>query len=230
MIFKYSKERPMYINLLFFLVAFLGTFIMPSEFALTINKVVKNTQIATILGNALFIFLLYLMYKKDIDKEFKIFKDNFKSNFKTGFKYYIAGLISMIVFNLFIAIIIKDVSANENIVREMLFKFPIYTMFSIAIIAPLSEELTFRKSMDPLLKNKWIYAFGCGLLFGACHLIAGEFKLINLLYLLPYGSLGFVFALMDRETKTTFTSIMMHMIHNTATGILLLVAFKAGAL
>ena len=79
MIFKYSKERPMYINLLFFLVAFLGTFIMPSEFALTINKVVKDTQIATILGNALFIFLLYLMYKKDIDKEFKIFKDNFKS-------------------------------------------------------------------------------------------------------------------------------------------------------
>ena len=44
MIFKYSKERPMYINLLFFLVAFLGTFIMPSEFALTINKVVKNTN------------------------------------------------------------------------------------------------------------------------------------------------------------------------------------------
>ena len=230
MIFKYSKERPMYINLLFFLVAFLGTFIMPSEFALTINKVVKNTQIATILGNALFIFLLYLMYKKDIDKEFKIFKDNFKSNFKTGFKYYIAGLISMIVFNLFIAIIIKDVSANENIVREMLFKFPIYTMFSIAIIAPLSEELTFRKSMDPLLKNKWIYAFGCGLLFGAYHLIAGEFKLINLLYLLPYGSLGFVFALMDRETKTTFTSIMMHMIHNTMTGALLLITFKLGAL
>ena len=229
MIFKYSKERPMYINLFFFLVAFLGTFIMPSEFASTINKVIKNTQVATILGNALFILLLYLMYKKDLDKEFKTFKKNFKSNFKTGFKYYIAGLISMIVFNLFIAIIIKDVSANENIVREMLFKFPVYTMFSIAVIAPLSEELTFRKSMDPLLKNKWIYALSCGLLFGACHLIAGEFKLINLLYLLPYGSLGFVFALMDRETKTTFTSIMMHMLHNTMTGILLLLVYKLGA-
>lgn len=230
MIFKYSKERPMYINLAFFLIAFLGMFIMPSEFAMAINKVVKSTQIATILGNVLFILLLYLMYKKDLDKEFKTFKKNFKSNFKTGFKYYIAGLISMIVFNLFIAIIIKDVSANENIVRDMLFKYPVYTMFSIAIIAPLSEELTFRKSMDPLLKNKWIYALSCGLLFGACHLIAGEFKLINLLYLLPYGSLGFVFALMDRETKTTFTSIMMHMIHNTMTGALLLITFKLGAL
>ena len=230
MIFKYSKERPMYINLFFFLVAFLGTFIMPSEFASTINKVIKNTQVATILGNALFILLLYLMYKKDLDKEFKTFKDNFKSNFKTGFKYYMAGLVSMIVFNLFISIIIKDVSANENIVRELLFKFPVYTMFSIAVIAPLSEELTFRKSMDPLFKNKWVYAFSCGLLFGACHLIAGEFKLINLLYLLPYGSLGFVFALMDRETKSTFTSIMMHMIHNTMTGALLLITFKLGAL
>ena len=83
MIFKYSKERPMYINLLFFLVAFLGTFIMPSEFALTINKVVKNTQIITILKNELFILILYIMYKKDINKEFKIFKDNFKTNFKT---------------------------------------------------------------------------------------------------------------------------------------------------
>lgn len=230
MIFKNSKERPVYINIIFFLVAFLGMFILPSEFAIAVNKIIKSEQISNIIGNGLFIVVLYLMYKKDLDREFKTFKENLKSNFKTGFKYYIAGLISMIVFNLFIAIIIKDVSANENIVRDMLFKFPVYTMFTIAIIAPLSEELTFRKSLEPLLKNKWVYAFTSGLLFGACHLVAGEFKLINLLYLLPYGSLGFAFALMDKETNTTFTSIMMHMIHNTMTGALLLITFKLGAI
>lgn len=230
MIFKYSKERPVYINIIFFLVAFLGMFILPSEFAIVVSKIIKSEQISSIIGNGLFIVVLYLMYKKDLDKEFKTFKENFKSNFKTGFKYYIAGLISMIVFNLFIAIIIKDVSANENIVRDMLFKFPVYTMFTIAIIAPLSEELTFRKSLEPLLKNKWVYAFASGLLFGACHLVAGEFKLINLLYLLPYGSLGFTFALMDKETNTTFTSVMMHMIHNAMTGALLLITFKLGAI
>lgn len=228
--FKYSKERPLYINILYFLVAFVGMFIFPSLFGSLILKVIKSTQIASLLGNFIFILLLYLLYKKDLDNEFKTYIKDFKNNFKTGFKYYIAGLTAMIVFNLFISIIIKDVSTNENMVRDMLFKMPIYTMISISIIAPLSEEFTFRKSLEPLFKNKWVYAFVCGLLFGACHLIAGEFKLINLLYLLPYGSLGFVFALMDKETKSTFTSVFMHMLHNTMTGILLLIAFNSGAI
>lgn len=228
--FKYSKERSIYVNILFFLVAFVGTFILPSLFSQIFLSIVKNAQVATILGNMLFIAILYLMYKKDLDEEFKIFIKSFKSNFKTGFKYYLAGLGAMMVFNLFISIIIKDVSTNESLVREMLFEMPVFTMISISLIAPLSEELTFRKSLEPLFKNKWVYALSCGLIFAACHLVAGEFKLINLLYLLPYGSLGFVFALMDKETKTTFTSVMMHMIHNTMTGALLLIMFKIGAL
>lgn len=228
--FKYSKERSIYVNILFFLVAFVGTFILPSLFSQIFLSIVKNAQVATILGNMLFIAILYLMYKKDLDEEFKTFIKSFKSSFKTGFKYYLAGLVAMMVFNLFISIIIKDVSTNESLVREMLFEMPVFTMISISLIAPLSEELTFRKSLEPLFKNKWIYALSCGLIFAACHLVAGEFKLINLLYLLPYGSLGFVFALMDKETKTTFTSVMMHMIHNTMTGALLLIMFKIGAL
>ena len=228
--FKYSKERSIYVNILFFLVAFVGTFILPSLFSQIFLSIVKNAQVATILGNMLFIAILYLMYKKDLDEEFKTFIKSFKSSFKTGFKYYLAGLVAMMVFNLFISIIIKDVSTNESLVREMLFEMPIFTMISISLIAPLSEELTFRKSLEPLFKNKWIYALSCGLIFAACHLVAGEFKLINLLYLLPYGSLGFVFALMDKETKTTFTSVMMHMIHNTMTGVLLLLVYKMGAL
>ncbi len=228
--FKYSKERPFYINILFFLVAFIGTFVLPSLFSEIFLGLVKNTQIATLLGNFTFILLLYLMYKKDLDKEFKTFTKGFKNNFKIGFKYYIAGLIAMVVFNLFISIIIKDVSTNESLVRDMLFKMPVFTMINISIIAPLSEEFTFRKSIDPLIKNKWIYALSCGLIFAVCHLVAGEFKLINLLYLLPYGSLGFVFALMDRETKTTFTSVMMHMFHNTMTGVLLLLVYNMGAI
>ncbi len=228
--FKYSKERSIYVNILFFLVAFVGTFILPSLFSQIFLSIVKNAQVATILGNMLFIAILYLMYKKDLDEEFKTFIKSFKSSFKTGFKYYLAGLVAMMVFNLFISIIIKDVSTNESLVREMLFEMPVFTMISISLIAPLSEELTFRKSLEPLFKNKWIYALSCGLIFAACHLVVGEFKLINLLYLLPYGSLGFVFALMDKETKTTFTSVMMHMIHNTMTGALLLIMFKIGAL
>ena len=71
-IFKYSKDRPFYLNILFFLVAFIGTFMLPSDFSQMFLKIVKNAQVATFLGNLLFILLLYLMYKKDLDKEFSL--------------------------------------------------------------------------------------------------------------------------------------------------------------
>ena len=167
---------------------------------------------------------------KDLIKEFKIYIKNFKKNIPIMLKYYILGILIMIISNLFISMIIGEVSSNESAVRENLFAFPVYTMLSIMIVAPLSEELVFRKSISPLIKNKWIYAVVCGLLFGGAHLLAGEFKLINLLYLIPYGSLGFVFALMNRETKTTFSSITMHCIHNTFTGLLLLITYSLGVL
>lgn len=98
------------------------------------------------------------------------------------------------------------------------------------LIAPLSEEMVFRKSLMPIFKNKWVYATICGLLFGGAHLLAGELTLINLIYLIPYGSLGFVFALMNKETNTTFSSITIHSIHNTFTGLLLLITYYMGVL
>ena len=136
----------------------------------------------------------------------------------------------MVFFNMVISVVIKDVSANENAVRDMLFSSPVLTMLSIAITAPLSEELLFRKSVGTLTKNKWIFAVLSGFLFGGAHLLAGKFKLINLLFILPYGSLGFAFALMDHETKSTWTSVMMHAMHNTLTGIMLLSMYFSGAL
>ena len=140
----------------------------------------------------------------------------------------------MIFFNLLISVFLGGVSSNEEQVREMLFSSPITSLLSISIIAPISEELIFRKSLQPVLKNKWVYIVVSGVLFGMAHLLtnilSGEFVLTDLFYLLPYGSLGSAFALMDNETKTVFSSIVIHALHNTATAILLLVLFKGGLL
>ena len=205
---KYSEERSFFINALFFILCILGLFF----------------------GPVLFIVVLYLMYFKDLNREAKTYKKTFKDSFYKGLKYYFIGLMAMIFFNLILSFITKGTSANESTVRDMLFSNPVYTMISIVIIAPLSEELIFRKSIAPLVKNKWIYATLCGLLFGGAHLLAGSFVWTDLLYIFPYGSLGFVFAIMDYETKSTFTSIVMHAIHNGLTGIMLLIVYYMGAL
>ena len=205
-------------------------FILPSIFYSFISEFLGGGSSSQFASELLFIVTLILIYYKDLKREFKIYITDIKKNIPIMLKYYVLGIIIMIFSNLIINMIIGNVSSNESAVRESLFSFPVYTMLSIMIVAPLSEELVFRKSISPIIKNKWIYAIVCGLLFGGAHLLAGEFALINLLYLVPYGSLGFVFALMNRETKTTFSSITMHCIHNTATGILLLITYSMGVL
>lgn len=230
---KYSKDRPWYINLIYLILLLIFILVLPLNQVISIilkDFGLPNT-INTIISNIAFIVILYMFYFKDLNKEFKTYKNNLKKNIKTGIKYYFVGLLAMVFFNMALSMILKDISANENQVRDMLFSMPFLTMFSISIVAPLSEEIIFRKGLMPLLKNKWIYALISGLLFGGAHLLSDtNFVPLDLLYILPYSSLGFVFALMNYETKTTYTSITMHAIHNTCTGLLLLLVSMTGVI
>ena len=227
---KFSKDRSLLINILFFIISLLSIFLLPALLMIYFKSFIKDENILSIVCNIILIVYLYLMYYKDLNEEFKKYKNNFKSSFALGLKYYFVGLLAMIFSNLLISFIIKNISTNESIVRDTLYKNPIFTLISITIIAPLSEEIIFRKSLSPIIKNKWIYAFACGLLFGGAHLLAGPIHLVDLLYLIPYGSLGFVFALMDFETKSTWTSIVMHALHNGVTGIVLLLVYYSGVM
>ena len=226
---KYTSERKWYINLLWFFFTLIGMFVIPSYIYIGLNTIISNEIVCELLSNAIFIIILYIVYFKDLNKEFKTYKKKLSNNLKIGFKYYFVGLGLMLISNLIINLAIGNISANETLVREMLYSNPVYTFISIIIIAPITEEIIFRKSLMPLIKNKWIYALSCGLLFGGAHLISGPITLINLVYLIPYGSLGFVFALMNYETKTTFTSMTMHCVHNTITALLLLAVYFSGA-
>jgi membrane protease YdiL (CAAX protease family) len=55
----------------------------------------------------------------------------------------------------------------------------------------------------------------CGVVFGAVHVIDSYEKATDLLYIIPYGVFGAVFAYMYHKTKTIFTSMSMHLFHNT---------------
>ena len=107
-----------------------------------------------------------------------------------------------------------------------------YINLAICLCAFLSLEIfpfIVSSTLKNVIKNKWVRAIISGILFGGAHLLTGNvIRLVDLLFLLPYGSLGFVFSLMDSDTKTTFTSIAYHGIHNAVTGILLLLVSSLG--
>lgn len=230
-LFGYSKDRSLLANIIITILSFIGMFLIPSIVAILLSNYVNDT-IASIIGDIIFIIIMFLIFFKDLIKEFKLYFKNFKENFKYSFKIYILGFMGMIFFNLFIYYFIGNISSNETQVREMLYDNVIPTLISISILAPILEELIFRKSIAPLFKNRWVYVIISGLLFGGAHIlinvIQGTFVLTDLVYILPYGCLGGAFALMDYNRKTTFCSIVIHSMHNTFTAILLLIQYFGG--
>ncbi len=121
----------------------------------------------------------------------------------------------MVIANILIAMFTPlSNSTNEKSVQSLIPTSPALMFIAAGIFAPIIEEITFRKTFQTIFKNKWTFALISFLVFGYIHVMNSNNPL-ELLYIVPYGSLGLVFALTDYETNTVFTSIMMHMIHNS---------------
>ena len=179
-----------------------------------------------------FMSILFLLYKEKIIKDFKEYFKKFGSNFELSFKYYFIGLLVMLASNLLITFLFKDATAgNEEAVRDMIDQVPLYMIFSVSIYAPFVEELIFRHSIKDAVmchgNNKiirGIYIFASGFIFGILHILGHATGLVDYVFLIPYMSLGIAFAALYSKTNNIFSSISMHMVHNTFTVILYFIA------
>ena len=186
-----------------------------------------NMDIASITGaqnvmlsafsNIVLLLILLLIFRKDIKKEWKIFKDNFLENIDIGIKYWLIGLGIMMVSNIFINVFLQlGQAANEQAVQGMITSLPWLMLINAGFIAPCTEEIVFRKGFKKAFPNKYAFIILSALVFGSLHVITSMTSPIELLYIIPYGALGAAFAYMYQKTNTIFTSISMHMFHNTA--------------
>lgn len=189
------------------------------KFLIWIFHIKKITpSLVTVLSftsNLFILILLLLLFKKDIIKEFKIFKNNISNNIDTGFKYWLIGLAGMMVSNILITIIFQGGGAdNEQQVQKMIQAAPLFMILNAGLIAPINEEILFRKNFRNIFKNNIIFILVSGIFFGYLH-VSGATSLLQWIYIIPYSSLGISFAIMYSKTNTVFTSICMHMMHNT---------------
>lgn len=203
--------------------------IIPNIILLLLNIDINTLNDTTIyiisfINDILFLTLLICIYYKSIKENlFQYFNHNLKENLKTSISYWLIGLGIMVVSNLFIAIVTNgQLAQNEETVRSMIDIVPLYMLFQLAIYAPVSEELIFRRSIRDIFDNKWLYALISGLIFGGLHVISSLTNLTSLLYLIPYCSLGIVFAILYYKTDNIFSSIVVHALHNTLALILYL--------
>ena len=168
------------------------------------------------LKNIILLFILFLIYRKDLIRDWDKFRANVFDNLDEGIKYWFLGLVGMVASNLIINFVFKGGQAgNEQAVQDYIKYLPWLMLINVGFLGPMVEELVFRKTFKDAIKNKWLFIIISGLIFGGMHVVGSYTGLVDLLFIIPYSCLGFAFAAAYYNTDTIFTSITLHMIHNT---------------
>lgn len=199
---------------LYFLLTFIGALLF-SKYYYSANKILATlAQLGTY---TIMLLGLCFIYRKRLINDFKNFK---KENINIALRNWALGLIIMMVSNLIITFFVKDIAANESANRELLFSYPISNIISMIFIGPLIEEITFRASFQKAFSKWYTFALTTGIIFGLAHI--AEFNLLEFLFIIPYGALGFFFAKALYETDNIYTSFIAHMAHNLLCVLLIL--------
>ena len=191
--------------------------------ALVYNLNLQNKLVNTlllILGDIFIAFTLILIYLKDFKKDYQDFNKNGKEILKKAIKVWFIGLIIMVTSNLIINSFVNSIASNEAVNRTILDKSFIYAIVTMVLIAPICEEIIFRLSLSKFIDNDYLYYTLSGLLFGYMHIMSATG--LEVLYIIPYSSLGVAFAYIYRNTKNIFSTISVHIMHNLLCIILIL--------
>ena len=190
-----------------------------------------NVMIATIfqiLSYVIILLILGLLYHKRLIHDFKNFK---KEYIGVALKNWIIGIGAMFIANMMISNFVgSSVSVNENINRNLISLYPISSVVSMVILGPLVEELTFRAGFKKAFSKWYTFSIVTGLIFATAHVqtVFVTKDWLELLYLLPYSTLGFFFGKAFYETDNIYTSTLAHMFHNGLCVLILIILFTLG--
>lgn len=181
------------------------------------NNLTPNQEnLLSLFSYSILLVIFFYMYKKDIIDNIKDFKKNKWKHLDVAFKYWFIGLMIMVGSNLLINLFATNaIAGNEQRVQSLISGSPIISLISIGISGPIIEELTFRKAFYDAFNNKKLFILMSGIVFGSLHIIGSYNSAWDLLFLIPYCSLGIAFAYTLTKTKNIFSTISMHIIHNT---------------
>ena len=175
------------------------------------NIVIKTLSYITL--DLIILTIYIIIFRKTIVPDFNDFKKNGKKYINENAKYYLIGLAIMVISNNIISIFL-GMPENEEANRALINSLPVSSFLSVVIFAPITEELMTRVVMKDKFKNKWIYIILSGFIFGALHVIFSLNTVWDLLYIIPYGSLGSVLAMMYDNSNNVWTNIFYHSFHN----------------
>lgn len=178
------------------------------------NMSITAKTIYLISCETLIMSIIAIINHKKIEENLKDIKKNYNEYFKTHLKTYILALIIMLISNLLINLLTHGIAGNEESIRGILNKAPVYMFFSAVFFAPFTEEMVFRLSIKRIITNKKAFIIASGLIFGGLHVIGNINSIYDILYIIPYATPGIAFAYMLDKTDNIFVPMGIHFLHN----------------
>lgn len=176
----------------------------------------KMSAVLSTFSTVVLFFIFFIIYRKDLKKDFKDFIKNKENYLDIGIRYWIIGLLIMVISNYILNFVLKAGGAtNEKSIQILIKSFPLLMIIDAGLLAPFNEEIVFRKAVKDIFNNKWIFYIITFIIFGGAHVVKNSNTILDYLYIIPYGALGVSLACAYNKTNNIFTSITMHMFHNT---------------
>lgn len=164
--------------------------------------------------NLIFIIIIIFMYRSELKIDLKDFKSNYKDYLSKYIGLYLLGVLLMGISNVFLQQITHlEMSGNEESIRSLISRIPLFMAFSSVIYAPFIEEMIFRKTIKNVIKNKYLFIIISGVVFGVVH-ITNYKNLSEILMSIPYIIMGIDFAYIYHKTNNIFTTMTFHLCHN----------------
>ncbi len=162
-------------------------------------------------------FLAFKILKQDSDVLIN-FPNTLKMITISVLIMYLGNFISS-VFTLLFKMFTNDntiTSVNQfSLVKHFSSPYRIFTVFTIIALAPVVEELVFRKAFFSVIKNQWLALAISSLFFGLIHVVNEASILALVINIIPYliagAALGFIYI---KNKHNIWISIMAHSIVN----------------
>lgn len=200
---------------IFYLFSFSIVYRLTNLIGLNYDKLSLFYQYLYDLGyELLLVSIIIFIFRKTFIPNLKLFIKDFKKYLDEYFKYWILILVLMLISNIIIAPFATESAVNQQSVVDLLVKYPVVIFIEAVFIAPILEELIFRKCLRNIIYfNKPLYIILSGLIFGFMH-VMGESTLGGFLYIIPYSIPGMVFAYTYVKSDNICVPISIHLIHN----------------
>lgn len=185
-----------------------------------INSISNTAKyLLNLFSEGMTLLILFLLYFKEIKKQFIKFKNYTKNKlfsvYNKAFIYWLIGVIIMIISNFLIRKLGGAAAQNDTNVINRLESAPFIFSISVLFIKPIIEELVFRLAFKDIFRKKWLFILLSGIIFGSIHVVISSVDLVQLLYLIPYCSLGIAFSYIYYDSDNIYVPISMHILHNT---------------